>query len=319
MAIVVIPNHLDNLDFIKEWDELKQHEIIIVQDIGRKPLVPKGFNITIYDHKDIEKDLGDKAWIIPTGSSACRSYGYYKAWQRKPDHILTLDNDCYSEHPTVPYWVENHIDNLESEVTLNWYNSSHKGLIYRGFPYLIRNNSPVYLSHGLWSNVPDLDAATSLHYPKFRLESSKEHLVIPRYNFFPMCGMNLAWRSELTPALYFGLFGADYGFDQFDDIWAGVLVKKVLDHLDYAVLSGWPSVEHRKQSDVFVNMKKQAPGMAMNEVFWKVVRDITLTNSTVTSCYRELITKLPDVIEHEPTGWTKKFKQAALLWIDLFE
>jgi hypothetical protein len=77
-TVVVVPNHLPHLNFLDEWRELKDVEIIVVQDIGPKPVAPS--NVTIYDHQDIVKDLGRKAaWIIPTASSACRSYGYYKA------------------------------------------------------------------------------------------------------------------------------------------------------------------------------------------------------------------------------------------------
>lgn len=314
-TVVCIPNHLPHLNFLKEWDALKGVEIIVIQDIGDKPPIPKGFNITIYDHKDIEADLGANAWIIPTQSSACRSYGYYKAWQLKPDYIMTLDNDCY---PDGSDWLTGHQTALETPATLDWVNTAPSPYM-RGFPYLIREKSPTYLSHGLWSNIPDLDGPTMLHMPDLRFKPATESMVIPRYNFFPMCGMNLAWRADLTPALYFGLFGPAYGFDQFDDIWGGVLVKKVLDHLGYAARSGYPSVEHRKQSNAFVNLKKQAPGMAMNEVFWREVQKIELTTTTIIDAYEELILKLPDVIEHEPEGWTKKFKEAALSWVDLFQ
>ncbi len=317
-VIVVVPNHLPHLDFLQEWDELKQYELIVVQDIGKKPKIPSGFNITIYDHKDIEADLGDSAWIIPSRTSACRSYGYYKAWQRKPQVIITLDNDCYAEKEIPNYYVKGHIQALSTPATLDWVNTAGN-LPMRGFPYLIRDKNHTWLNHGLWSNVPDLDAATWLHNLELRFKPTHTSTVIPRYNFFPMCGMNLSWRVDLTPAMYFGLFGPDYGFDQYDDIWAGVLVKKVMDHLGVAARSGSPSVEHRKQSNVFVNLTKQAPGMAMNEHFWKVVQGITLTKDTVIDCYEELIQALPDVIQDEPEGWTKKFKEAALIWVSLFK
>lgn len=328
-SIIVIPNHLPHLDFLKEWDELKDEEIIIVQDIGKKPGIPAGFkNITIYDHKDIKKDLGKNEWIIPTRSSACRSYGYYKAWQRKPDYIMTIDNDTFPERLGFG-WREAHIMQLEKPATLDWVNTADHHipkLLMRGHPYLNRKKSETWLNHGLWSNVPDLDAPTWLHHLDLRFTPTYESQVIPRYNFFPMCGMNLAWRRDLTPALWFGLFGPDYGFDQFDDIWAGVLVKKVMDHLGLAVRSGFPSVEHRKQSDVFVNLNKQSPGMAMNEEFWRVVQKIQLEDDQevdmdyrIIYLYEELISKLPDVIKNEPEGYTKKFKQAAQIWIDLFK
>lgn len=314
-TIVCIPNHHDNLDFLKEWEELKDTEIIIMQDIGPKPPVPSGFNVTIFDHDDVKADLGVNDWIIPSQTSACRSYGYYKAWQRQPDYIMTVDNDCYPERSD--YWKDGHVQMLNSPVTLDWINTAKEPYL-RGFPYTIRDNTPVILNHGLWSNIPDLDGQSMLKYPDLRFDPSKQNMAMPRYSFFPMCGMNLAWRAELTPALYFGLFGPTYGFDQFDDIWAGVLVKKIVDHLRFGVRSGFPSVEHRKQSDAQTNIRKQTPGMAMNETFWRVVQQIELTKDTIIDCYQELITKLPDVVENELEGWTKKFKEAALIWIDLF-
>lgn len=316
-AIVVVPNHLPHLDFLYEWrDQLRDVPIIVVQDVGDKPRPPVGFDVTIVDHDDVEADLGDGAWIIPSRTSACRSYGYLLAWRQKPDVILTLDTDCY---PDGSDWVGGHRRNLESAATLDWVNSGAEDILFRGFPYEIRDRMPVMLSHGLWSGVPDLDAATWLHHPGLRLPPATGTWTMPRGNFFPMCGMNLAWRAELTPAMYFGLFGPDYGFDQYDDIWAGVLVKRILDHLGMAAVSGYPSVEHRKQSDVYVNLRKQAPGLAMNERFWQVVRDIPLTEKTVANCYRELIEGLPETIPDEPDGWTATFKRAARIWLGLFE
>jgi hypothetical protein len=315
-SVVVIPNHLPHLDFLSEWEELKQAHLIIIQDIGKKPKLPDGFTGEVYDHSDIEKDLGKDAWIIPTQTSACRSYGYYKAWQKDPKYIFTLDNDCYSEADN--YWLSGHISQLESKATLGWVNTV-KTPFMRGFPYGIRNSSEVLLNHGLWSNVPDLDGATMLHQPNLRFDRHLTSEVIPRNNYFPMCGMNLAWKRELTPAMYFGLFGKDYGFDQYDDIWAGVIVKKIIDHLGYGVRSGYPSVEHRKQSNAFVNLEKQAPGMRMNEIFSHEIDKIELNEKTVLNCYKELISKLPDEIEYEPDFWTSKFKKASLIWAGLFE
>jgi hypothetical protein len=313
---VVIPNHLPHLDFLGEWDELKDVPLIVVQDIGAKPEPPAGWDVQIVDHADIASDLGDDSWIIPSRSSACRSYGYLLAWRRGVRYVLTLDNDCY---PDGSDWVAGHVANLERPVTLDWVPSDPSLPVYsRGFPYQIRDATPVALSHGLWSGVPDLDAATALHHPSLRAWPASRVDVIPRWSFFPMCGMNLAWRAELTSALYFGLFGPDYGFDQYDDIWAGVLVKRVLDHLGWAAVSGYPSVEHRKQSDVYVNLAKQTPGLAMNEQYWRAATYTTLSATTPAGCYAELISQLPHSFDHEPEGWTVKFKQAARIWLDLF-
>ena len=317
-TIVVIPNHLPHLDFLQEWTPyLADKEIIIMQDIGDKPEIPKGYtNVTVYDHSDVKKDLGKNEWIIPTQSSACRSYGYYKAWQRGADAIMTLDNDCFHDGSD---FFQGHLDNLSAKVTLDWVPNTSDLDFTRGFPYEIRNCSPVAISHGLWSSVPDLDGMDMIRMPGLRLEPSTESLVIPRNSFYAMCGMNLAWDAQFTPAMYFGIFGPKYGFDQYDDIWAGVLSKKIVDYFRYGVISGYPSVEHRKQSNRYVNLKKQLPGLEMNEHFWAAVQDIQLTANGITGAYRELIEKLPDTFTGEPEGYTKKFKEAALLWANLFE
>lgn len=320
LAIVVVPNHLPHLNVLDAWaPHLAGVPVVVMQDIGEKPRYDGPLDVTIYDHGDVERLLGDKAWIIPSRTSACRSFGYLMAYARNPGYVLTLDNDCY---PDGSLWPAGHISNLQRTCTLGWVNSGQAGApLFRGFPYDIRDASSVYLSHGLWSGVPDLDAVTALSIPDYRADPWRGVKVIPRDNYFPMCGMNLAWRTELTPALYFGLFGPDYGFDQYDDIWAGVLVKRVLDHLGWAAVSGAPSVQHRKQSNVFTNLRKQAPGLAMNEQFYRAVSavDIPTGQSTVTDVYRTLITGLPDAITDEPEGWTAKFKAAALLWVALFE
>ena len=65
---VVVPNHLPHLDFLNEWDELKDVPLIVVQDIGAKPEPPAGWDVQVVDHADISSDLGDDAWIIPSRS-----------------------------------------------------------------------------------------------------------------------------------------------------------------------------------------------------------------------------------------------------------
>jgi len=320
--IVVIPHHLPTLDFLKEWeDEFNNLWVIIVDDRPdqSKKIEVKNPNYIVFSHKDIDKDLGKKSWIIPRGTSAIRSYGLYKAWQQKPDMILTLDNDCFPDGSNL---IEGHARNLMAKVTLDWRLSTTIGfmpeLYSRGAPYSNRDKSDVYLSHGLWSNIPDLDAATMLLNPNYRTKPSDGSAVIlPRYNFYPMCGMNLAFRPEITPLMYFGLFGKQYGFDQFDDIWAGIFSKKIMDHLGWAVASGYPSVEHRKQSDAITNFEKQAGGMRYNEQLWQIVKDVHLGELTdPIGCYKKIIYQVATTFNDD--YWKKVYK-ATLIWLDLFK
>lgn len=315
--IVVIPNHLPTLDFLKEWRELKRCKIILVQDIGDKPDIPDGFDVTIYDHKDIKKDLGKNEWIIPSRTSACRSYGYYKAWQQGDEFIGTLDNDCFPE--IEDYWRKGHLQNLIKKVTLGWVSSiPNSNTPTRGFPYKIRDNSEVVLSHGLWSNVPDFDGIDMLKQPDTRFSRCLSNKIIPKNNYYPMCGMNLAWKRDYTPLMYFGIFGPDYKIDQYDDIWAGIFSKKILDHLNKAVITGYPSVEHRKQSNAFINLEKQAPGLLLNEELWQMIDKVQLTKNNPLDCYKELLDKIQINTKTDKTDYLLKYIEATKIWLDLY-
>ena len=78
-------------------------------------------------------------------------------------------------------------------------------------------------------------------------------------------------------------------------------------------------VQQLKQSNAFINLKKQAPGLLLNENLWKVVRQIKLTKNTPVDCYIELAEKLPKEIEGDVDGWLEKQKEAMILWANLFE
>lgn len=323
MTVVVIPHHLLNMGFLDCWEEEFNNvetEVIIVEDKPERILKkPDWANISVFSHKEINAELGKDSWIIPKGTSAIRSYGLYKAFYRNPEAIITIDNDCFPEDEN--YFVKGHLDVLNSKATLNWFDSTPSGFLNtgtmpRGFPYTIRNNYEVVLNHGLWSNIPDYDAACMLLHPKYRTRklNNKESILIPRFNFYPMCGMNLSFRSYITPLMYFGLFGKEYGFDQFDDIWCGVFSKKIIDHLELGVRSGYPSVCHKKQSNPFINFQKQAGGIHWNEDVWKATQDVKLTKDTPKKLYKELIEK----IQFPDADYFAKVKRATLIWLDYF-
>ena len=126
------------------------------------------------------------------------------------------------------------------------------------------------LNHGLWCGVPDIDAETQIAlgpHPGFTLIDQ----IIPRAQFFAMCGMNLAFRRVMLPAMYFLLMGPTWSFDRFGDIWCGLFAKAVADHLGFAVHSGAPYVVHERASDAKVNLKKEAPGYVVNEWLWRTI------------------------------------------------
>ncbi len=313
-AIIVIPTIRD-LSFLEEWRaEFAPHKIIVCEDHPEKQVaLPSGFEIDHYCWKDIDAELGESSWIIPHFNASIRSFGYWKAWQEKPDMIVTIDDDCYPNTTFGgPSFIAGHWQNLQTQVTFGWAQTAP--FYTRGFPYEVRDAARTVVSHGLWSKVPDLDAPSQLLNPKLTLAGSPGTSIIPRGTYFPMSGMNLAFAPEMAPAMYFLLQGREWQFDRFDDIWAGVIVKKIADHLGLAMASGDPVVEHRRASNVYSNLKKEAAGIEANEYFWKEIDKIVLESDTVIECYRETARKLMLAGDY----WDR-LKAAMLLWADLFD
>ncbi|HUS60443.1 MAG TPA: hypothetical protein VMX76_03645 [Nevskiaceae bacterium] len=315
---LVIPTIRD-LSFLKAWKgEFAKCHLIVVEDHPKRQIKIPSKNFLSIKHfcwLDIDGDLGKNAWIISRKNAGIRCYGFWKAYQEGAEAVITLDDDCY---PAGRGFVKGHLENLRLKAPQSWFSTyPHAQYLYtRGIPYQVRDKYPVVLSHGLWSGSIDLDAQTELKTGKLALEPFNHplRLFIPRADFFPMCTMNLAFRREIVPLMYFPLMGKPWFYDRFDDIWAGIFLKKILDHLSLAVVSGSPFVEHRKASDPASNFRKEKRGMKTNEMLWKRVEQVKLTGKTPKGCYLELAQK----IEFPEEKYFAKLKEAMTAWTNLF-
>jgi hypothetical protein len=306
--------------FLEQWAaEFSGHRVIVVEDNPQRTFaLPKW--LEHYSWQDIDERLGDLAWIIPRRSDCVRSFGYYLAAQEDCDFVVTLDDDCYPEDTYKPSFLSLVRDALDRQWEDDrWWSTLGGRLRARGFPYEIRGKSmPTMIHHGLWSNVPDFDARTQLRLPNHRLTPATTVQRVPHGRFFPMCGMNLAFRPAMIPALYFLLMGkhrdgSAWPFDRFGDIWAGVFVKKVADPLGFAVTSGAPSILHSRASNPEVNLQKETPGYPVNEVLWRKVEAVGLTAETVAGCYLQLA----DSLDMDGEYWAA-LKSAMKAWVSLF-
>lgn len=221
---------------------------------------------------DAEHILGADADLIYHRSDVCRNLGFaYIAaaeYLRDVTHILTLDDDCFPRGDT----IADHLAALDRCVPISWLSSSPDAYT-RGFPYGVRSEAPVMVSHGVWYGNADWDARTQLENNNAPLESFYRG-PIPRGALFPFCGMNVMIRRSILPLFYFAPMGPRVDFDgqiwdRFGDIWLGVCLKRDLDHRELAMVSGYAAVEHTRASDVHVNLRKEATGLAINERFWE--------------------------------------------------
>lgn len=239
----------------KEQFEKYNVELLIVKD-GEKPEL----HLDGKDFKMIPRKIPSK--FFTTFNTSIRNIGFCVAKELEATHIFTLDDDCYPEGDT----IGDHLRALDMKVPTTWFPISEinsNGDYTRGFPYGKREESEVMLSHGVWSNVPDRDAPNQLVTGNQPMKYFKG--AIPKGVLFPFCGMNFMFKIEALPYIMMAPVGGYPGAEHFDDIWAGTAFKPDFDTLNWAVVTGYSSVVHKRASDPFKNLSRQHMGIRIME------------------------------------------------------
>jgi len=259
IAIVVPTNRPERIkEFRKNWDLLfKKHnaEVIIVHD-GEKPAVE-----TTTGAYSLGKIMGDEADLIYNFNDGVRNLGfaYVSRFLPDADTIVSLDDDVTPLGDT----IADHLKVLGRFAPVTWLRIA--SAYTRGFPYGVRGEAEIVLSHGVWEGVADFDAPTQLVVgtPKISYYQG----VIPKGVLYPHCAMNFAFKRKLLPYIYQApMFGE---INRFADIWGGIECKKDMDSLGWAVVTGYATVRHDRASNVFTNLIKEAKGLKMNEEYGK--------------------------------------------------
>jgi reversibly glycosylated polypeptide/UDP-arabinopyranose mutase len=243
--------------FRSAWDTLianNNGDLVTVWD-GKKPYVE--YQGTKYS---VENIMGKYSDLIYNFNDGVRNLGF--AFVKKNlllhKYVITLDDDVEPSGDT----IKDHINALEMRVPVSWISTT--SLYTRGFPYGIRDEAEVVLSHGVWNGVKDWDAPTQLVRANPDVTFYKGP--IPKGILYPMCAMNLAFKRKALPIMYQAPMGHRIGLDRFADIWCGIESKKEIDAHGWGVVSGYATVNHMRASNVFTNLKKEAKGLEMNEV-----------------------------------------------------
>jgi hypothetical protein len=300
--------------FQQVWgDSLTDDARWIVVEDGPDRTIPDA-----YAWPEIEFALGGKAWIISRRDSAIRSFGFLVAWRAGCDFVVTIDDDC------LPNDISDLVAEHQEAMRIDRFVSTIHNQRVRGMPYgadAARGLSSM-VNVGLWSKVLDFDAITQLSLPPTEYDIVKEEgpngTVAPG-QYLPMCGMNLAFRREAIPLMYFGLQGQGYPVGRFDDIWCGILAKRISDHLGWAWTYGNPIVEHSRASDPFRNLMKEAPGVAEHETYWRHLAETPLTERTAAACMLEASDHIgcyqPKYLQRD---YFTTLSKAVRTWADLF-
>jgi hypothetical protein len=273
-------------------------------------LKDSGLEGMVLNQRDRDKILKENrlekyAKLIPKRTHAETSFGLmYMLLHEEFKYGFFIDDDT-APAPKFNYF-KSHIDKLnykgrveEVRSDKGWVNVLYqcfkrRGLYPRGYPYSkmgehtsvssTKINKPVYISQGLWTNIPDLDAIRILMdgnldgRSKTRLAVSdyKGNFVVGKRNFLTVCSMNLAFRREIIPAFYqMRMDDNPYHISRFDDIWSGCIAKKVLDGAGGHIMSGFPLCIHNKAPrSTFKDISFEAPGYESNEYFSESLRNI---------------------------------------------
>ncbi|UCC33242.1 MAG: hypothetical protein JSW53_05600, partial [Candidatus Bathyarchaeota archaeon] len=254
------------------------------------------------------------AGVIPERCHAETSFGFLVAYEENADLVLELDDDVHISRDL----VEKHAKGLSGEegITVHaegkWYNTienlvlNDNSTIYpRGHPYSCETRQRDYswmetggkcvLNMGLWLQQPDLDAPTLLYHSGLDGRCNiigkackRGKVIVGRGTYFAVCSMNTSFRTQVVPAFY-QLYMNTQGIDRFDDIWSGIFLKRITDHLGEKICIGEPLGSHLKRSrSVFNDLRKELGGLIINEILWRIVDEAELSSKSFSDCYLEL-------------------------------
>lgn len=211
----------------------------------------------------VEEIMGDSADLVYNKNDGVRNLGFAYIAKHHPevDTIITLDDDTRPHGDT----IQDHLDALNKRVPVSWLSTASEFM--RGFPYELHEEAEVVLSHGVWLGVKDWDAPNQL--VRGNPDATFYRGPIPKGVYYPMCGMNIAFKRKLLPYMYFAPMGHRVGMDRFADIWLGIVSKRIIDQKGWAVVSGYATVQHDRASNVWKNLQKEARGLELNEGFWR--------------------------------------------------
>lgn len=260
MIAIVVPTIKSRSDifakFLEQWQPLfdkHQVEFLTVYD-GENPTC---------EGATPEEVLGEYKDCLSNFNAGIRNLGFAYIAKYLPDveYIITLDDDVLP----IGDPIADHLSALDRRVPVSWISTLVDDYC-RGFPYLIRDEAEVVLSHGVWEGVIDWDAATQLVLGSDRTAEYYKG-PIPKGVYYPMCSMNLAFKRKALPYLYHAPWAL--GVNRFDDILTGVESKREIDSQGWAAVSGYARVHHDRASNVYTNLQNEAPGMYLNERFWQ--------------------------------------------------
>ncbi len=264
-------------------------------------------------------DLPELDALLPWNSVQRRNLAYLLAAAAGAESIITIDDD---NHVTDDDYLGGHaiIGATEELPTLHsptgWFNSSHllvtdppKPLYHRGYPTSKRDpketlqpgsaRGRVVVNAGLWLETADADAMSHLDAPcrviGYRDGFDGRTAVAPG-DHMVFNSQNTAFHRDTLPAMFLMPMGGKCGdlvVGRYDDIWMGMFVKRIADHLGDLITVGRPLVQQlRNDHDLIKDALVEIPAQRISNTMTVTLDRISLSGADYGSCYLELIDQL---------------------------
>lgn len=337
-VVIAAKSSAELSSFLEAWRSiLSPYHLIIVVHTNEKDSVqvPPGFLFHLYTPRNIAHLISspDLASALTMSPHACKSFGFLVSTKQ---FIFTLDTDCSpAKDPlsgTLIDPIDRHLKNLRQHSTPFFFNTLYdpyrEGTDFvRGYPFSLREGVPSAVSHGLWLNVPDLDAPTRIVKPRVHNRTYVDTvLTLPQGCLFPMSSINLAFdRKSVGAAMFFGLeiLSGSNRYESFDDIWAGLCCKVICDHLGYGVKSGLPYIwrDDSANEKVIKSLEHVPEGLQWLEhllPFFQTLR-FSQTALSADDCYLEIAKQLQEGRLNSVDGIFQKIGALMESWIQVWQ
>lgn len=331
--IVIGALHSDLTSFMNEWRPLfSRFHLIIVKDPDLKEelKVPQDFNADVYTKSDIDRMVGSSSTAILFSGYSCRYFGFLMS-RRK--YIITIDDDCIparDDKGLLVNPVAQHIENLTSPATPFFFNTLYDPYrdgsdFVRGYPFSLRTGVDCALSCGLWLNLADYDAPTQALKPSERNKRYVDAVMtVPFKALMPVSGINMGFDRELVgPVLIPGLRLAGEGkfrWETMEDIWCGLCVKVICDHLGLGVKSGLPYVWRNERGNAIESLRKEWEGVKLMEEVVPFFQSVRLPRSAVTA--EDCVVEIASLVKERLGPLDPVFARAAdamAQWVKLWK
>jgi hypothetical protein len=196
-----------------------------------------------------------------SGCALTKNAGIRRAIDDGAEILIVLDDDCFpTEGQTLDTFIRDHTEALKPQPVEMFEVVTDPPS--RGTTYFNRTiTMPVAASMGFWLEIGDYDAPGQLvHGARHPMTFSRKAM---HGRYFPLCGMNLAFRAAEWPWCQF------VNVPRFDDIWQGFLWQKKAYSKGQCFNLAGPVVRHARQSNVWQNLLDESKSMERNETIWQ--------------------------------------------------